>query len=121
MARNVTPTQLKALTVLLAGGNDIEAAEAADVRRETVNRWKRDDTFQAAFREQEALILPTVTRKLIGSLADCATYLVDVVNDEEKSDTLRIRAAAVLLDRAIKYKETTELAARLDALEKVMT
>ena len=120
MAQTVTPTQLKALTVLLDGGTDTEAAEAADVRRETVNRWKRDETFQAAFREQEAAILPTVTRKLVGSLADCVTYLVDVVNDDKKSDTLRIRAAAVLLDRAIKYKETTEVAARLDALEELI-
>lgn len=120
MTQNMTPRQLKALAILLEGGTDGEAAAAAGVKRQTVNNWRRDGVFDEAYQEHEAAILPKVTRSLIAASAACVDYLADVVKDDSKSDTVRIRAASTLLQNALRFKETAELAARLDALEQVM-
>jgi len=48
----ITPRQQQALHALLTGATDTEAAEAANVTRETVNRWRhRDANFVAALSE----------------------------------------------------------------------
>jgi hypothetical protein len=48
----ITPRQQQALQALLTGSADTEAAEAANVTRETVNRWRhRDANFIAALNE----------------------------------------------------------------------
>ena len=117
MSHNITPRQERAVAVLVAGGNDIEASKAAGVKRETVNRWKRDLDFQDAIKKQRDKFLPDVTLAIMASLGDCVAYLRSVVNDDEQSHTLRIRAAGTLLSNALKYQETTDILQRLEALE----
>jgi transcriptional regulator with XRE-family HTH domain len=51
--RELSPAQELALEALLAGKTQVEAAEAAGVARETVNRWyKRHPGFIAAYRQR---------------------------------------------------------------------
>lgn len=51
--RELSPTQELALEALLAGKTQVEAADAAGVARETVNRWmKRHPGFIAAYRQR---------------------------------------------------------------------
>ena len=78
----ITPRQGQALQALLTGATDTEAAEAANVTRETVNRWRhRDAHFIAAlnearqdlardFHDQLRALLPDALAALRDGLAD---------------------------------------------------
>lgn len=119
MRQKLAPNQVKALAVLIDGGNDSEAAEAAGVRRQTVNTWKNKPEFQDEFDKQYAEIIPKATAALTASIGDCVSYLRSVVVDDEKSDTVRIRAASTLLTNAIRYTETSEIVQRLEEVEAI--
>ena len=92
----VSASQQLAIEVLLAGGTDSEAAQAASVTRESVNRWRHSDAdFVAALnRERRAIFEATRDNLCRASLKAIAT-LQDILSDEDRS--LRIRAALILL------------------------
>lgn len=92
----MSANQQLAIEILMAGGTDSEAAQAASVTRETVNRWRHSDAdFVAAYnRERRAIFEATRDNLSRASLKAIAT-LQDILSDEDP--TLRIRAASILL------------------------
>jgi hypothetical protein len=92
----VSANQQLAIDVLLAGGTDSEAAQAASVTRETVCRWRHSDAdFIAAYnRERRAASEATADSLRQASLKAIKT-LSDILSDEDCS--LRIKAASILL------------------------
>jgi hypothetical protein len=92
----VSPSQRLAIEVLLAGGNDAEAAKAASVARETVCRWRHGDAdFIAALnRERQAVFEATRDR-----LCQASLKAIEALSNALSADdvSLRLRAASVIL------------------------
>jgi hypothetical protein len=91
----ITPRQQQALQALLAGSTDTEAAEAANVTRETVNRWRhRDANFVAALNEARTNLSQHFHDGLRALLPDALTALRDGLAADNINT--RVRVAATL-------------------------
>jgi hypothetical protein len=92
---SITPRQQQALQALLAGATDAEAAEAANVTRETVNRWRhRDANFVAALNEARTNLSQHFHDGLRALLPDALAALRDGLADDNINT--RVRVAATL-------------------------
>ena len=111
---HVTDRQRSAIEALLTSKSASEAAEASGIPRRTLERWKRDRTFQDAYRAASRDRLS----ETVGRLRSAAAEAVNALQDALRADApaVRVRAAQVLLDGAIKV-EIDDLAARVEALE----
>ena len=91
----ITPRQQRALQALLAGATDTEAAEVANVTRETVNRWRhRDANFVAAFNEARQDLAQDFHDGLRALLPDALAALRDGLAADNVNT--RVRVAATL-------------------------
>jgi hypothetical protein len=91
----ITPRQRQALQALLTGATDTEAAEAANVTRETVNRWRhRDANFAAALNEARTNLSQHFHDGLRALLPDALAALRDGLAADNINT--RVRVAATL-------------------------
>jgi len=91
----ITPRQQQALQVLLTGATDTEAAEIANVTRETVNRWRhRDANFIAALNEARQDLAQDFHDGLRALLPNAITALRDGLAADNINT--RVRVAATL-------------------------
>jgi hypothetical protein len=92
----ITPRQQRALQALLTGGTDTYAAEAADVTRENLNRWRhRDANFIAALNQARQDLAHDFHDRLRALLPDALTTLRDGLASENINT--RLRTATTLL------------------------
>ena len=91
----ITPRQQQALQALVTGSTDAEAAEAANVIRETVNRWRhRDANFIAALNEARQGLSQGFHDGLRALLPDAISALRDGLTADNINT--RVRVAATL-------------------------
>ena len=89
----ITPRQQQALQALLTGSTDTEAAEAANVTRETVNRWRhRDANFVAALSEARQDLAQDFHDGLRALLPDALAALRDGLADDNVNTRVRVVA-----------------------------
>jgi transcriptional regulator with XRE-family HTH domain len=108
------------VAALLAGGSYEDAARATGCSRSTVARRMRD----AAFRDQ----LDALRREVLARAADILAAqsvasveaLAQLRDDTALPPSVRARAARDLLDLAVRYRDSSELAARIAAIEDVL-
>ena len=110
----VSDRQRRAIEALLISKSASEAAEASGISRRTLERWKRDPAFQDAYRAASREKLG----ETVGRLRVAASEAVGALQEALHADApaVRVRAAQVLLDGAIKV-EVDDLARRVEALE----
>jgi hypothetical protein len=95
----ISPRQQQALQVLLRGGTDIEAAQAAHVARETVCRWRRGHADFIAALNMEREVLNEGFRDAVRALLPEA---LRALQDGLQSPDMRIRVrVAETLIRAL--------------------
>lgn len=114
--KKLSPAQRKAIECLLTTGNITAAALAADVNRNTLYRWMRDETFAAELQTAEAEAVQGLSRVLAGLGDSAAAALKDALDSGQKI-TVRLRAAEIVTDRLLKIRELVELEQRIAALE----
>jgi len=114
--KKITPAQQKCIEALLTSGSVTAAAEAANVNRGTIYRWKSDPVFMAALKEAEAEAVQGLSRALAGLGDMAAQALRDALAPSNKI-SVRLRAAEIVTDRLLKIRELVELEARIAALE----
>jgi hypothetical protein len=91
----ITPRQQQALQALLTGATDTEAAETANVARETVCRWRhRNAHFMAAFNEARQDLAQDFHDGLRALLPNAIAALRDGLADDNINT--RVRVAATL-------------------------
>jgi len=117
MTQKVNPKQQIAITCIVQGDTQEQAAIAAGVSLATVSRWNRDADFSAELEKQQRMVIPNTTKIIAGRLPTVVRYLYSVVDDPSISHTLRIRAAGTILTHALKFAETSDILERLEALE----
>lgn len=93
-----------ALTAILAGATDGEAAAKARVRRETVHRWRHNDPhFIAELARRRGEVWLSHVEQLRGLFAKAIGALSDAL-DAQSPPVVRLKAAAVVL-RAVGMAE----------------
>lgn len=108
------------VATLLAGGTYDDAARATGCSRSTVARRMRD----AAFRDQLDALRREVLARAADLLAAQSVASVETLaalrDDTALAPSVRARAARDLLDLAIRFRDSSDLAARIAAIEGVL-
>lgn len=117
--KRLTGKQQRALDALLDGANVQTAAQLAGVNRKTLARWLAHDVaFWNTYQAHSRAGLQLAARRLTNKLDDAVELLGDVMANEEAPAGVRLRAAQLTLDGALRLLETADILERLDALEK---
>ena len=96
-APQITPRQERAMHVLLAGGDDTAAAQAANVQRPTLNRWKNHDPdFISAMNIARRDLADGFADSLRALYGDAVAVIRDAL-DAENPPAVRLRAAEAII------------------------
>lgn len=112
----LTPKQQRAIRALLEHKSVGKAAESIGVGERTLFRWLADPAFRQALTEAESDLLDAATRRLL-TLQESAISTLEQVLAASDNDSVRLRAASVVLDHLLKLRELRDVERRLTALE----
>jgi hypothetical protein len=119
MAGRVSETKKRqAVAALLTAPTVAEAARVAGVAERTIYRWLAGDAaFVADLRAAEETAIDHAARRLVGLQDDAIGLLGDVVADATAAPGVRVRAASLIVDLALRLRELRSLEERVAALE----
>ena len=124
MQRNETPEppltarQARVLALLAGGATQEAAAREAGAGRATVARWLASPRFRSALRAASEQALQDALLDLQRTARDAVGVLAEVMQDRELPPAVRVTAARVALDTALRATEQLDLAVRVAALER---
>ena len=113
--------QQKAIAALLSSRNVEEAAKAAGVGERTLWRWMSEPEFAMELTHAEARAIDAATRRLVQLQEGAVDTLQAVLDDRKLAPSIRLRAAAAVLDYLLKLRELRNVEARLGALEAALS
>ena len=113
--------QQKAVAALLSSRNVEEAAKAAGVGERTLWRWMSEPEFAMELTHAEARAIDAATRRLVQLQEGAVDTLLAVLDDTKLAPSIRLRAAAAVLDYLLKLRELRNVEARLGALEAALS
>ena len=116
----ITPRQHKAIAAMLTEKDIRAAAASAEVGYTTLRRWLEDDFFINELRRAEGEIIASAVRSLISDLDKNILTMKEIRDDPESPVYVRLRAAQIIDQSLIKWREALDLELRLEALEKVV-
>lgn len=108
--------QKRAIVGLLETGDVSQSAELAGVNRATIYKWRTDPAFMAELHRAEAVALGDLATGLAGLGTDALAALREGL-DPAQPMTIRLRAAGIYLDRALRILELVTLEERIQKLE----
>jgi transposase-like protein len=111
--------QQAGVTALLSTQTVRDAAGALGINEATLYRWLTMPAFQAGYREARYVVMDAALAELQKACTKAAQTLVDLLEDAQGPTVVRLRAAQVVLDTALKSRTVDELEARIAALEAV--
>lgn len=112
----ISTDQKRAIVCLLEEKTVSDAAKAAKVSRTTLHIWMKEPAFDAALKEAETELLNQAVRRLANGLS-AALDTVTELNSSAFKESVRLRAAQVILERYFAAKQIADLEARLALLE----
>ena len=104
---------------LLETGDVSQSADVAGVNRATIYKWREDPAFMAELHRAEAVALGDLATGLAGMGTDALAALREGL-DPAQPMTIRLRAAGIYLDRALRVLELVTLEEWIANLEKVV-
>ena len=114
--------QSKALEALLSGMTKGDAATSAGVTPRTLNRWLHEDIlFWDTLQQESQRSVFDATRRLTATLNTAVTVMASVMEDASAPAAVRLRAAQVVTETAVKLIETSDILRRLEELETRLT
>jgi len=114
-AKDLTTRQVQGVIALMSSPSISAAADKIGVQRRTLERWLKDDNFNAALQAQKAEALAQASRALL-HLAQGATIALAQGLKAEKI-SVRLRSADIVLTKLLQLHNAIEVEQRLDALE----
>ena len=117
MEGKLTSSQTRALDALLDGLTIQDAAAVAGVNRKTVSRWLEQPDFWRAYTQRSGQTLQLAARRLTGRIDSALSVLDAVLADDEAPAGVRLRAAQLTIDSALRLVDAADFADRLAALE----
>ena len=116
---NLKPRQRQAIAALLVGSSVTAAAAAVGVAERTLHRWlKEDPDFMAELRAAEEQLIDATTRRLLDLQTAALDKIEDALNDDEAGHHVKLRAAGMVIDSALRLRELRNIEQRLTELEK---
>ncbi len=117
----VSAKQQRAIEVLLVGGTEQQAADAAGVSRRTVSQWRHQvPAFAEAFQAARRDLLQRTSSRLHAATGYAVKALEDVVKDAKVAPASRVSAARSIIELSQKAYETDDLEVRLHEIEEQM-
>jgi hypothetical protein len=107
------------LEALLQVPTVLAAAKQANISEATAHRWLKQERFRAALREARRETFAQATARLAAAAVDAVDALSGVATDNTAEAEVRVKAAQVILNTALKAAETDDVIARLDALQTI--
>jgi hypothetical protein len=111
----ITGRQALAVSALLQGRTQSEAAQAAKVSSATLRRWSHDANFMQAVRVARGQVVEAAIGQLQRASARAVKCLIRNLGCGKPS--AEIRAAEVLLTQALRGVELFDLALEIDKLK----
>ncbi len=114
-ARELTDRQLLALPFIAASSTQTEAAEAAEISRATLARWRQNPRFKDELRRIREDAAKLAHAELDGLALKSVSALANLMDDPNP----RVRAQAIrtALDISLKVQEQTRIRRNLRQLE----
>mgnify|MGYP001378616874 CR=1 FL=1 len=110
--------QQRALEALLSGATKGDAATAAGVTPRTLNRWVNEDAlFWNTLQAENRKAVFAATRRLTAAMDTAVTVMTEVMQDAAAPAAVRLRAAQVVTETALKLIEANDVIERLEELE----
>src|SRR5215510_7648941 len=109
--------QERAIAALLVAPSVTAAAQQIGVNENTLLRWLKDATFQAAYREARRSVVQHAITQVQRATGEAVETLRTVMQDPDAPASARVSAAKAILETAIKAVELEDLEARITALE----
>lgn len=116
----LTPRQLRAVNALLTHPTVAAAAGVLGVAPSTIYRWLGENAFRAALAQAEGEAVAAAGRRLAALAETALDELARAMVDPMTPAPTRVRAAEVVLNNLLKYREIVQFENRLDALEREM-
>lgn len=116
---NLRPNQHRAIEALLNGMTKAQASAAAGVQPSTLSRWLNDADFRAGLAAAGDVAVKDAATRLKASLDDAIGVMRDVMLDGDNPASIRLRAADMVANHAIKLIELADLTERLEKLERL--
>ena len=113
-----TCKQEAALAALAAYPTIEEASQACGVSVSTLKRWLQREDFRAGLRAAGRRLLDASLDDLIRASRRAVAVLVEAMESEK--ETIRVKAATTLLDRAVQATQVFDLETRLESLEQAL-
>ena len=120
MSKNLTPRQRRALEALITSGNVSDAAEKANVSRDTIYRWQKQPEFMAALNEAVSESISSLSRRLVNLGNKAIASLSLALTGKDVPVALQVRAADIVLGRLLALRELHDLEWRIAAIERAM-
>jgi hypothetical protein len=98
----LTASQSKAIALLAAGQTCAAVASELRIGERTLYRWRADPVFRIELDTQRRRIYEAVAGSVAAAAIDAVALLQRVVTDEDLSTSVRVTAAAKLIDAAMK-------------------
>ena len=101
-SREISPKQLRAIELLLAGMSDSEVAEKLNVNRSTIFRWKKDDPLFIATYNQ---FVDSINQASLKKEIEIRNLALEAMKEllKSKDDAVRLRAAKECLQLKNRY------------------
>ena len=107
----------KIMAALIACGSVRAAARAVGVSETTVRARLNDPDFRKEYETAKGAVLEEACDSLSARLTHAVDVLVEVLDNTQTPDTVRVSAADSLLRHGLRYVEVANVLRRLDALE----
>lgn len=113
----LTIDRMRAVDVIVSGGDDTAAALAAGVTPRTVRRWKTEPAFADAIIRGQDELLEKTSIELTRTAQYAVALLRKFLADGEMKPQIRLRAAEILLSSTLEWRRLKDWERRLAALE----
>ena len=117
MARNYCEDE-RVIGAFLNNFRMVDVIRATGLSRKTVYKIRNDPTFQEALRKRKEEILRTAVNKMQGYLTRDVEILQEIIEDPNTSAQTKVTAIQTLMSQLREWTTTTDILARLDALQK---
>lgn len=116
MTSKLRGNQQKAIEALLNGLNKNTAATVAGVTAGTLSRWLAEPDFRAALTAETDQAVKNSSVRFAASLEMAADTMTSIMENSE-DDSIRLRAADLIISHAQKMNTAADVLERLAALE----
>jgi hypothetical protein len=116
---SLTRKQRRAIPLILAEKSIEAGCRSAGIAKQTFYNWLMDETFRGEYQRQQGQLFDLAFDTMKRNVQDGADKLAGLL--ETDNPLLLRRVCRDVLDYALKMKEMTEVWARLDVLERIVT